>query len=85
MMRTFGDASTKRFALGGPSKYCGMDERLARRRLAQLHAASALADLGQLNSVGLHKLAKRQFKEFLVDRRKWPSANLIPVPQGRCL
>jgi proteic killer suppression protein len=33
-----------------------MDERLARRRLAQLNAARTLSDLGTLNPVGLHKL-----------------------------
>ena len=45
-----------KFALGGPSKFSGMNESVARRRLAQLHAARSLADLGTLNSVGLHKL-----------------------------
>jgi toxin HigB-1 len=56
MIRSFGDATTRRFALGGRSTYSGMDEQLARRRLAQLNGAGTLADLGKLNSVGLHKL-----------------------------
>jgi proteic killer suppression protein len=56
MIRTFRDTSTKRFALGAPCRYSGMDEKLARRRLTQLHGATTLADLGKLNSVGLHKL-----------------------------
>jgi proteic killer suppression protein len=45
-----------KFALGGPSKFSGLDVSLARRRLAQLSAARALSDLGALNSVGLRKL-----------------------------
>jgi proteic killer suppression protein len=34
-----------------------MDERIARRRLTQLDAATSLEAFGRLNSVGLHKLA----------------------------
>ena len=34
-----------------------LDENEARLRLAQLDAATVLEDLGQLRSVGLHKLA----------------------------
>ena len=33
-----------------------MDEKIARRRLAQLNAANSLEALGKLNSLGLHKL-----------------------------
>ncbi len=33
-----------------------MDVRIARRRLAQLSAATSLEAFGHLNSVGLHKL-----------------------------
>ena len=40
-----------------------MDERIARRRLAQLSAAASLESFGRLNSVGLHKL-KGELKEF---------------------
>lgn len=40
-----------------------MDEGLARRRLAQLNAATSFDDLAKLNSVGLHKL-KGKLKRF---------------------
>jgi proteic killer suppression protein len=40
----------------GKSKFSGIDVELAQQRLAELNAASSLNDLGQLNSVGLHKL-----------------------------
>ncbi len=63
MIRTFRDARSRHFALGGRNKFSGMDERIARRRLVQLNAAKTLADLGKLNSVGLHKL-KGDLKSF---------------------
>lgn len=63
MIRTFKDSRSRDFALGGANKFSGMNEARARQRLAQLHAATALADLGKLNSVGLHKL-KGDLKEF---------------------
>jgi len=56
MIRTFGSSATRNFVLGGKSKFAGMDEKIARRRFAQLQQANALEDLGRLNSVGLHKL-----------------------------
>jgi len=63
MIRTFKNSATRAFVLGGKSKWSGMDETLARLRFAELHAATALPDLGNLNSVGLHKL-KGDLKEF---------------------
>jgi proteic killer suppression protein len=63
MIRTFRDSASRRFALGGTSKFSGLDEKLARRRLAQLHAARTLSDLGKLSTVGLHKL-KGNLKAF---------------------
>jgi toxin HigB-1 len=47
----------------GATKFSGLDVRIPRRRLAQLNAATTLADLGDLNSVGLHKL-KGDLKDF---------------------
>ncbi len=37
-------------------KFRGLNVSLAFQRLAELNAAKSLNDLGQLNSVGLHKL-----------------------------
>jgi proteic killer suppression protein len=63
MIRTFKDAASKKFALGGASRFSGMNETLARRRVGQLNAAGTLSDLGKLNAVGLHKL-KGNLKAF---------------------
>jgi len=56
MIRTFRNSATRAFVLGGKSKFPGMNEALARQRFAELHAATSPTDLGNLNSVGLHKL-----------------------------
>jgi proteic killer suppression protein len=56
MIRSVKGSATRRFILSGRSKFSGLDEDLARQRLAELNAATSLQDLGQLNSVGLHKL-----------------------------
>ena len=56
MIRTIKGSATRQFAETGKSKFSGMDEQVARRRLVQLNAASSLEALGKLNSVGLHKL-----------------------------
>ena len=63
MIRTFKNSATRAFVLGGKSKWSGMNETIARQRFAELHAATALSDLGNLNSIGLHKL-KGDLKEF---------------------
>ncbi len=41
----------------GKSKFSGLDESLARRRLSALNVARKLDDLSRLRSVGLHKLS----------------------------
>ncbi|MBM3558219.1 MAG: plasmid maintenance system killer protein [Alphaproteobacteria bacterium] len=56
MIRTVKGSATRQFILSGKSKFSGMDAGLARQRLNELNAASSLADLGRLSSVGLHKL-----------------------------
>ena len=56
MIVSFGNSDTKKFAETGKSKFRGLDEELASQRLIELDAATKLADLGSLNSVGLHKL-----------------------------
>jgi proteic killer suppression protein len=56
MIRSWWDASTRRFAETGKSKWRGMDVEIAKERLQALHAAKSLQGLGQLRSLGLHKL-----------------------------
>jgi toxin HigB-1 len=48
--------STRRFAEDGKSEFSRLDEDAAIDLLASLEAASSLADLSPLRSVGLHKL-----------------------------
>lgn len=56
MIRSYRNRDTRLFAESGKSKFRGMDETKARARLAALHAATSLASLSPLASVGLHKL-----------------------------
>lgn len=56
MIRSIKGAATRQLIESGKNKFSGLDETIALRRLRQLNAATALADLGGLNSVGLHKL-----------------------------
>ena len=63
MIIDFGDSATRRFVESGKTKFSGLDEELADQRLSELHAATKLADLGALKSVGLHKL-RGPLKDF---------------------
>lgn len=56
MIRSIKGMPTRQFIESGKSKFSGMDERIARRRMAQLDAATSLESFGRLNSIGLHKL-----------------------------
>ena len=56
MIRSWRDASTRRFAETGKSKWRGMNGEIAQERLQALHAAKSLDGLGKLRSLGLHKL-----------------------------
>ena len=56
MIISWRNASTKRFAETGRSRWSGLDTTRAQARLQTLNAAKTLAGLGQLKSVGLHKL-----------------------------
>jgi proteic killer suppression protein len=56
MIKSWANNSTRRFAEEGKSKFSGLDEEAAIDLLASLEAASSLADLSPLKSVGLHKL-----------------------------
>jgi proteic killer suppression protein len=56
MIKSVSGSATEQFLRRGKSKFSGLNEDLARQRIAELHAATSLDDLGKLNSVGLHKL-----------------------------
>lgn len=56
MIKSICGSATRQFAEKGKSRFSGLNEDLARQRLAELHAATSLSALGNLNSVGLHKL-----------------------------
>ena len=56
MINSVSGSATNQFVRQGKSRFSGLDEDLAKQRLAELHAATSLSDLGKLNSVGLHKL-----------------------------
>jgi proteic killer suppression protein len=56
MIRSIRGRKTRQFIESGKSKFSGLDEGLARRRLSALSVARRLDDLSRLRSVGLHKL-----------------------------
>jgi proteic killer suppression protein len=56
MIRSVKGSATRQFLETGKSKFSGLDEQLARRRLSALNVARKLEDLSRLQSVGLHKL-----------------------------
>jgi toxin HigB-1 len=56
VIRSWKDRATEKFAAEGKSRFSGMDEEAAADLLAVLDAATGLADLSPLKSVGLHKL-----------------------------
>ena len=57
MIVSWKDASTRRFAETGRSRWGGLDPARARARLQALDAATNLADFAPLRSLGLHKLS----------------------------
>jgi proteic killer suppression protein len=56
MIRSWANAATRRFAETGKSKFTGLDVEAADDMLAMLDAATSLADISPLKSVGLHAL-----------------------------
>jgi len=56
MIKSWASAGTRRFAESGKSKFSGLDLEAAEDLLAMLDAATSLADLSPLKSVGLHAL-----------------------------
>jgi proteic killer suppression protein len=71
MIKSVSGSATNQLIAAGKSKFSGLDKDLARQRLAELHAATSLADLGALKSIGLHKLKGplRQFWSIDVNGR----------------
>ncbi|MBV9112759.1 MAG: type II toxin-antitoxin system RelE/ParE family toxin [Hyphomicrobiales bacterium] len=56
MIKSWANSATRRFVEERRSKFSGLDEMAAMELLAALNAATSLADLSPLQSVGLHKL-----------------------------
>jgi toxin HigB-1 len=57
MIRSWGNAATRRFAEDGKvTKFRGLDADAALESIAILEAATSLKDISPLKSVGLHKL-----------------------------
>jgi toxin HigB-1 len=56
MIKSVRGAATRQFLQTGKSRFRGLDAALAVRRLATLNSAGSLQDIGDLASVGLHKL-----------------------------
>ncbi len=63
MIKSVSNSATVQFIQQSKSKFPGLDEDLAKQRIAELHATTSLDDLGKLNSVGLHKL-KGPLRDF---------------------
>ncbi len=63
MIRSIADSATRQFITDRKSKFSGLEVALAFKRLTQLNAATALVELGNLNTVGLHKL-KGPLRQF---------------------
>ena len=56
MIKSWANRATEKFAQAGKGKFSGLDEDAALDMLVALDAATSLADLSPLKSVGLHKL-----------------------------
>lgn len=56
MIRSVKNTATRQLIETGKSRFKGLDQDIAFRRLSQLNAARSLDALSPLKSVGLHKL-----------------------------
>jgi toxin HigB-1 len=56
MIRSWANSATRQFAETGKSKFTGLDGGAAEDLIAMLEAATSLADISPLKSVGLHPL-----------------------------
>jgi proteic killer suppression protein len=73
VIRSFANSATRRFhELGKKSGFSGLDVESAQDLLAALDAATNLSDLGNLRSVGLHKLkGDRRGQWAMTINRRW--------------
>ena len=56
MIKSWKNSATRRFAEESKSKFSGMDERLATRRLNLIDSISSLSEIDRLRSIHLHPL-----------------------------
>ena len=66
MIRSVKGSATRQFLETGKSKFSGLDENLAKRRLTALNVAKKLDDLSRLSSVGLHKLKGDRSDQWVI-------------------
>ena len=73
MIRSFATSATRRFyKLGKVSAFGGLDTVAAQELLAALDAATNLNELGNLRSIGLHKLkGDRRGQWAMTINRRW--------------
>jgi proteic killer suppression protein len=73
VIRSFANSATRRFyELGKLSGFGGLDVEKAHELLATLDAATNLSELGNLRSVGLHKLkGDRRGQWAMTINRRW--------------
>ncbi len=73
MIRSFANSATRRFyELGKLSGFGGLDAAIAHELLAALDAATNLNELGNLRSIGLHKLkGDRRGQWAMTINRRW--------------
>jgi proteic killer suppression protein len=66
VIKSWANRATQHFAEEGKSRFTGLDERLARRRLRLLDEAERLEDLTGLKSVGLHRLRGERRSQWAI-------------------
>jgi proteic killer suppression protein len=66
VIKSWANRATQRFAEEGKSRFSGLDEDLARRRLRLLDEAERLEDLTGLKSVGLHRLRGDRRRQWAI-------------------
>ncbi len=73
MIKSFANSATRRFyELGRPSGFRGLDIAAAHELLATLDSATNLTELGNLRSIGLHKLkGDRRGQWAMSINRRW--------------
>jgi proteic killer suppression protein len=56
MIKSWKNSATRRFAETGKTKFSGMDDQMARRRLNLIDSISPLGEIAPLRSIRLHAL-----------------------------